>query len=248
MNNTGVQPVQQTNNTGNDFISNIPRDTNSIIGYVGALVTIIANFLPFIVVSATLYGTKIASSSFNYFSTGSGKIVLICALGSAVLIALKKHAFAVAPTGFSLLLFLYNLITVKSAYKGYSYSYIKIKWGAGIWLTFAGLIALGVSIFLYWKANPTCFTDAINTLKGNKNAGVQPQPMMQPGQPVQPQAPVAPVQPQPMVQPQTPVQPQPMMQPQAPVQPQPMVQPQAPVAPAEPQQPVQNNDINNNIM
>ena len=227
MNNTNVQQMQQTNSTGNSFINNIPKDTNSIIGYVGALITLIANFLPFIVVSATLYGTKVASSSFNYFSTGSGKIVLICALGSAVLIALKKHAFAVAPTVFSTLLFLYNLVTVKNAYKGYSYSYIKIKWGAGIWLTFVGLIALGVSIFLYWKANPTCFSDAINMLKGNKNTGVQPQPMMQPQQPMQ-----QPVQPQPMVQPQQPMQ-------QQPVQPQPM---------AQPQQPVQNNNINNNMM
>lgn len=181
---------EQINNSqkANDFINKLLKDKVSLIGYIGSILTIIANFLPFVVIKASVLGYS-ASDSFSYVSTRAGKIVLVLTVASIVLIALKKHVYAILTTGVAALQFIYNLINLGSTYKGTGYysSYVTVKWGIGIYLTLIGLIGLGVSIFLYWKENPNCFKEAIEKFKGNKvsNSNSMNQTMpVTPGQPM----------------------------------------------------------------
>ena len=170
--NQGVNiPMGNTNN-GSSFIDNIPKDKASIVGYVGALIAIIANFLDFVVVKATLGGYS-ASSSFSYVSTSSGKFVLILFVATAVLIALKKHVYSAFTAGTAAIVFIYNLATVKEKSSTLTYSYVKVHWGPGIWLTIVGLVLIAASIYLYWKENPDCF----KKLRNSNNAPA-PQPIM----------------------------------------------------------------------
>lgn len=171
------------NQKANEFIQNLLKDKTSLIGYIGSILMIIANFLPFVVVEASVLGYK-ASDSFSYVSTTAGKIVLVLAIASIVLIALKKHVYAVLTAGVALIQFVYNLINLSSTYKGSGYysSYVTVKWGIGIYLTLIGLIGLGVSIFLYWKENPNCFNEIIGKFKGNKIQTNNPMNQAMPGQ------------------------------------------------------------------
>lgn len=197
MPNNGVYGGQINNSQKtNDFINKLLNDKTSLIGYIGSILTIIANFLPFVVIKASVLGYT-ASDSFSYASTRAGKIVLVLAVASLVLIALKKHVYAMLTTGVAALQFIYNLINLSSTYNetGYYSSYVTVKWGIGIYLTLIGLICLGVSIFLYWKENPNCFKEIIEKIKGHKtsvnnNQFQQNQTMpsqqmpLEPGQPI----------------------------------------------------------------
>lgn len=220
----------------NDFIQNLLKDKASLIGYIGSILMVIANFLPFVVVEASVLGYK-ASDSFSYASTTAGKIVLVLAIASIVLIALKKHVYAVLTAGVALIQFVYNLSNLSKTYKGSGYysSYVTVKWGIGIYLTLIGLIGVGVSIFLYWKENPNCFKEIIEKFKGNK---------VQNNNPMNQAMPVAP---------QQPMNNQPQMYNQQPMggMQQPMPNQQMPMEPGQPMmnnQSVNNSDqvINNN--
>lgn len=192
--NNGINGGQINNSQkSNDFINKLLKDKPSLIGYIGSILVVIANFLPFVVIKASVLGYS-ASDSFSYASTRDGKIVLVLTIASIVLIALKKHVYAILTTGVAALQFIYNLINLGSTYKGTGYysSYVTVKWGIGIYLTLIGLIGLGVSIFLYWKENPNCFKEAIEKLKGHKamnNSSINQTMPVTPGQPmnVQPQ-------------------------------------------------------------
>lgn len=193
--NNGINTGQINNNQkNNDFINKLLKDKPSLIGYIGSILVIIANFLPFVVIKASVLGYS-ASDSFSYASTRAGKIVLVLVVASIVLIALKKHVYAILTTGVAALQFIYNLINLGSTYKetGYYSSYVTVKWGIGIYLTLIGLIGLGISIFLYWKENPNCFKEALEKLKGHKamnNNSINQTMPVTPGQPmnnVQPQ-------------------------------------------------------------
>jgi len=258
---TGVMASNNNQNKGNDFVNELLKDKPRLIGLIGYLVALISFFVPFLVMEVSFLGQS-ASESITYWSTSDGKIVFFVTLVAAALIFFKKYVFAAIPVVISTIILIADLLDVADVTGGYP-SYATIKWGIGVYLAIIGLIAMAVSIFLYWKENKNCFKDTIDGVKNkfNKasaNPGMnqttsytnQPQPMNQPfGGPVEPQ-----VQPQPMnqsfggpVEPQ--VQPQPMNQPfggpvEPQVQQQPMNQPFG--GPVEPQvQPQPMNDFNN---
>lgn len=207
MNNMGQPVGQQPANSGagidvNKIINDLKNDKKSLIGLVGALIVIIANFLTLFSIKLTIFGTsKSESVSFWKYDGAIGEIVFFLAIGTIVLIILKKHIYTVLTAGLSLILTIVEFFSIKSDYKksvkGLE-KYASLNWGIGFWLTLIGLAVIGVSIYLIWKENPNCFKDAIEKVKamfgGNKAQTVQP--VQAPVTPVAPVAPQAPVEPQ----------------------------------------------------
>ena len=206
MNNMGQPVMQQPVNNGTGFdvnkmINDVKNDKKSLIALGGALLVIIANFLTLFSVKATIFGISKSESTYFFKYSGIGKLVFFLAIGTIVLVLLKKLIYTACTAGLSLLLTIYQVIKIqgdyKDTFKGYE-KYVTLHWGIGLILTFVGLIAIGAAIYLIWKEDKNCFTNAINGLKnigGNKNAAAPVAPV-QPQAPVQPVAPVAPVQPQ----------------------------------------------------
>ncbi len=194
-NNAGQQMGGMVGNNqpgnGNNIVNELLQDKPRLIGLIGALVAIIGNFLPYVVMEMSLLGTTY-SESMSYWAAGTGgKVIFFLSLAIGVLYFLKKQPYIIALLGYFLVQFLYNLINLSDL--AGTYSSIEIKWGIGIYVTILGFGAMCVGLYLYWKDNKNCFKDLINKFKNKNNPPVaQPnsysqQPVQSVNQPVQPQ-------------------------------------------------------------
>lgn len=114
------------------------KKNSKMMAWVGCLLMLIGNFLPFAKVSVTLLGTT-ASQSVKFID-GDGKFVIICAIAAAILIYMKKTKLTLIPTIIGLGIIIYNMINADSVVGGASYGLGKVSFGFGCWIMLIGCI------------------------------------------------------------------------------------------------------------
>ncbi len=114
----------------------------NIIVFVGALLSIIAVFLPYITVDA--YGLFTQNVALK--DAKDGYILIVLVVLTCVFLVLKNAKAFYGLAGASIAYSVYEFIDCKSAFKGYEEF---IKYGAGCWLSIAGAVAIAVGLALY---------------------------------------------------------------------------------------------------
>ena len=159
-------------------------DKVSLIGYAGAVLSIVSCFLPFAVAKG--WGME---SSANFISSNGelldGVFVLIALIVFAVLVGLKKNKISLIPYAIAIIVYIMDITDFGDVGFG-----VKVGPGIGCYLIAIGFVIIGVHYFLYFKGNKA------NPV-GGQPAFNQPAPMPMPSQPM-------PNGPQPMNNPQNP--------------------------------------------
>ncbi len=119
---------------------------SAIVGYIACGVMAVSIFMPFLSYDGIIKVTQ------NFFTYGSGAIILALAVVSAFLIFAKKHMCTVLTAVPALIILISDFIKISDA---------KAKIGFGVWTAGVGIIALLVSAILYWRENPNCLSNII---------------------------------------------------------------------------------------
>jgi len=163
-------PNNMPNNTNMGYGYPYPKtNISAIVGYIACGVMAVSIFMPYLTYDGIIKVTQ------NFFTYGSGAIILALAIVSALLIFIKKHMCTVLTAVPALIMLISDFIKISDA---------KAKVGFGVWTAGVGIIALLVSAFLYWRENPNCLSNIIKprpkqpmTFGTPMNQNYGPQPM-----------------------------------------------------------------------
>lgn len=114
---------------------------SNIVVLVGALLSFISVFLPY--VSVEFMGL---SSSVKLLDGKEGYILMILVILTAVFMFLKNAKAFYGLAGASIVWSVYSFIDCKSELKGYE---DLLKYGAGCWLSIIGVVVIAVGVALY---------------------------------------------------------------------------------------------------
>lgn len=140
-------------------IGNKKIDYAAIVTLVGAVISIIALFLPF--TSVSMFGQKVSSSLFQQGAVGWYMLVMLLAIGACAV--LEKRFTALVLTGLDTLLLIFVIAAgaqqmqqgsaLSSVLEGYmGQQAMRVQYGAGMWLAIIGVIVMLVgTIVAYYN-------------------------------------------------------------------------------------------------
>lgn len=140
-------------------IGNKKIDYAAIVTLVGAVISIIALFLPF--TSVSMFGEKVSSSLFQQGAVGWYMLVMLLAIGACAV--LEKRFTALVLTGLDTLLVIFVIAAgaqqmqqgsvLSGVLEGYmGQQAMRVQYGAGMWLTIIGVIVMLVgTIVAYYN-------------------------------------------------------------------------------------------------
>lgn len=125
------------------------QKNSKYIGYLGCILMLIGNFLPFVTVTVSIFGYSQSESV--KFIDGDGMFVLIAAVVTAVLLYFKKDKLSLISTGIALAVTLYDISNAESMV-GNTLGLGNISYGIGFWAIIIGVIlAMGCVLLNYLK-------------------------------------------------------------------------------------------------
>ncbi|RYQ24171.1 large tegument protein [Bifidobacterium pseudolongum subsp. globosum] len=130
-------------------IGNKKIDYAAIVTLVGAVISIIALFLPF--TSVSMFGEKVSSSLFQQGAVGWYMLVMLLAIGACAV--LEKRFTALVLTGLDTLLLIFVIAAgaqqmqqgsvLSGVLEGYmGQQAMRVQYGAGMWLAIIGVIVM----------------------------------------------------------------------------------------------------------
>lgn len=121
------------------------------IGLLGCLLLVIGNFWDFAKVSIKILGISV-SKSVEFFD-GDGKIVLVCAIVTALLIIFNKTKLSIVTLGISAFCVFYDMANANDVVKDKTFSLGTVSFEFGCYVLIAGIVLTAICIIMDFIEN-----------------------------------------------------------------------------------------------